>query len=363
MKGLVKEVEGLKQMVEEMMEKVTGLRLEDKGEETESRVTKTGANQESEEAAGNVRTEEMITGVEDEGEIRTEERKEISDGTLLMATHAYTKNQESPVGKEIYLRQWDTLILKGQHAENEHWSLVEDRNGEVGYAPAGFLVVILYTTAEKQECDATKKGQENSTEENRIGQEGERRKSYSAAVIDGIRRNTTIYVGDTIIRKTESRLSKGEDVVVCLPGARMEHVTERVEKIVGRGNGGTILVHVGTNNTDKEGTTAIVEKYRKLLKKTSQARLGQIILSEYYQCVGTGSRNTGTRRGWQSTGWWSGFARKRMWDMWTCGTALWGMKDCTLEMAYILFLVERGLPFLPRDCQGRLPVAWVKYDI
>ena len=26
-------------------------------------------------------------------------------------------------------------------------------------------------------------------------------------------------------------------------------------------------------------------------------------------------------------------------------------------------LVERGLPFLLRDCQGRLPVAWVKYDI
>ena len=26
-------------------------------------------------------------------------------------------------------------------------------------------------------------------------------------------------------------------------------------------------------------------------------------------------------------------------------------------------LVGRGLPILPRDCQGRLPVAWVKYDI
>ena len=177
-KGLEKEVEGLKKMVEEMMEKVTGLRVEDKGEETESRVTKTGANHDSEEAAGNVRTEEMITGVEDEGEIRTEERKEICDGTPLMATHAYTKNQESPVGKELDLRQWDTLIFKGQHADNEHWSLVEDRNGEVGYAPAGFLVVILDTTAEEQESDATKKGQENSTEENRIGQEGERRKSW-----------------------------------------------------------------------------------------------------------------------------------------------------------------------------------------
>ena len=218
-------------------------------------------------------------------------------------------------------------------------------------------MVILDTTAEEQESDATKKGQENSTEENRIGQEGERRKSYSAAVIDGIKRNTTIYVGDSIIRKTDARLSKGEDVVVCLPGARIEHVTERVEKIMGRGNGGTLLVHVGTNNTDKEGTTTIVEKYRKLLKKTKQARLGQIILSG----ILPGSRDTGTRRGWQSTGWWSGFARKRMWDMWTCGTALWGMKNCTLEMAYIL--VERGLPFLPRDCQGRLPVAWVKYGI
>ena len=41
---------------------------------------------------------------------------------------------------------------------------------------------------------------------------------------------------------------------------------------MGRGYGGSILVHVGTNNTDKEGTTAIVEKYKNLLKKTKQAR-------------------------------------------------------------------------------------------
>ena len=280
---MVKEVEGLKQMVENMMGKGTRMRFEDKGEETESRVTKIGANQDREEAAGNFRTEETITGVEDEGEIRTEERKEICSGAKLMATHAYTRNPESPIGKEIDLQQWDTFIFKREHAENEHRRLEEDRYGQVGYAPAAFLVVIIDTTAEEEERDATKKGQENSTEDNqiggRIGQEGERRKSYSAAVIDGIKRNATIYVGDSIIRKTDSRLSKGEDVVVCLPGARIEHVTERVEKIVGRGNGGTILVHVGTNNTDKEGTTAIVEKYRKLLKKTKQATLGQIIVS------------------------------------------------------------------------------------
>ena len=189
------------------------------------RVTKTGANQEREEAAENFRTEETITGVEDEGEIRTEERKEICSGATLMATHAYTRNPESPIGKEIDLQQWDTLVFKGEHAENEHWRLVEDSYGRVGYAPAAFLVVILDTIVEEEESDATKKGQENSTEDNqiggRVGQEGERRKSYSAAVIDGTKINTTIYVGDSIIRKTDSRLNKEEDVVVCLPGARV----------------------------------------------------------------------------------------------------------------------------------------------
>ena len=194
--ALEKEVEGLRQMVEDMMEKVAGLRFEDKAAETEGSVTTTGVNQDREESAGNIRKEEMIAGVEDEGEIRTEERKVICAGATLMATHTYTRNPESPLGKEIDLQQWDTLIFKGEHAENEHWRLVEDRNGQVGYAPAAFLVVILDTAEEEEESDATKKGLENSTEENRIGQEGERRKSYSAAVIDGIKRKSRIFVGD-----------------------------------------------------------------------------------------------------------------------------------------------------------------------
>ena len=95
----------------------------------------------------------------------------------------------------------------------------------------------------------------------------------------GGRTKEELFVGGSIVRKTDTRLSRGEDVVVCLPGARIEHVTERVEQIMGRGYGGSILVHVGTNNTDKEGTTAIVDKYRKLLKKTKEARVEQIILS------------------------------------------------------------------------------------
>ena len=50
-----------------------------------------------------------------------------------------------------------------------------------------------------------------------------RRKSYSAAVIDGIKGNSRIYVGDSIVRKTDTRLNKGEDVVACLPGKRIDY--------------------------------------------------------------------------------------------------------------------------------------------
>ena len=35
--------------------------------------------------------------------------------------------------------------------------------------------------------------------------------------------------------------------------------------LVGSGKGGSVLVHVGTNNVEREGTTAIVRKYRQLV--------------------------------------------------------------------------------------------------
>ena len=133
---LVKEVSGLKQMMEDLKETVAGLQLDDKGAETGSRVMTTGVSQDREETAGNSstgdtdtgmedeeqgrteerteicagtttgvsqdreetvgssRTEDPDTVIEDEGEGGTEERTEICAGTPLMATHACTKNQD-----------------------------------------------------------------------------------------------------------------------------------------------------------------------------------------------------------------------------------------------------------------------------
>ena len=77
-------------------------------------------------------------------------------------------------------------------------------------------------------------------------------------MIEGLLRTERVFMGDSILRKTDMTLSKGEDVVVvCLPGARIEHVIERVENVLGYGQGGSTLVHVGQgrqggNNQDTD---------------------------------------------------------------------------------------------------------------
>ena len=37
-----------------------------------------------------------------------------------------------------------------------------------------------------------------------------------------------VFVGDSIDRKTDSRLNKDDDVEVCLPGARIEHAGKNI---------------------------------------------------------------------------------------------------------------------------------------
>ena len=297
---LVGVVEELRQMMESMKRTVTGLGLEEKGEETGDRMAELGEVEKCEEVItpdnsteGNQKRKESAeyrdTVIESEVEHGTEGEDTsrplmIRSGTQFLSTHGYEKNPDGPVGNELHLNEGDTVVYLMKHDDNEHWWLVEDGKGQVGYVPAAYLMIIIDETRQEEESDTDRKeGHEKRTDGTKIGgemgQDGERRKKYSAAVIDGIKRKSRIFVGDSIVRKTDSRLSKGEDVVVCLPGARIEHVTERVEKIMRRGTGGSILVHVGTNNADKVRTTAIVEKYRNLLKKTKQARVGQIILS------------------------------------------------------------------------------------
>ena len=48
-------------------------------------------------------------------------------------------------------------------------------------------------------------------------------------------------------------------------GQNIEDVAEKAGQVLGVGTGGAVLVHVGTNNAEKEGMSAIVGKYRRLV--------------------------------------------------------------------------------------------------
>ena len=86
-------------------------------------------------------------------------------------------------------------------------------------------------------------------------------------------------MGDSIVKKLDKVINKWDDVTVCLPGAKIEDVTERVGQVMGNGHDGSILVHVGTNNSEKDGTTAIIEKYTQLVCTLKWIRVGQIVFS------------------------------------------------------------------------------------
>ena len=52
-------------------------------------------------------------------------------------------------------------------------------------------------------------------------------------------------------------------------------LAEKAGQVMGGGKGGAFLVHVGTNNAEKERTSAIVGKCRRLVKKRQEARSGR----------------------------------------------------------------------------------------
>ena len=131
--------------------------------------------------------------------------------------------------------------------------------------------------------------------------EGIHRKSYSEEVIELVRKRARVFVGDSIVRKTDRDLIKGDDVVVCLPGAKTEAITERVENIVGSGKSGSVLVHVGTNNVERESTTAVVRKYRNLVRTLKQTRVEQVILSGILPVIGKRGHRYRNCWGWQLT--------------------------------------------------------------
>ena len=87
-------------------------------------------------------------------------------------------------------------------------------------------------------------------------------RSFADVESQGKARKARLFIGDSIIRKVDKIVNRGDDITVCLPGAKMEDIAEKAGKVMGGGTGGAVLM----NNAEKEGTSAIVGKYRRLIK-------------------------------------------------------------------------------------------------
>ena len=111
-------------------------------------------------------------------------------------------------------------------------------------------------------------------------------RSFADVVSQGKARKARVFMGDSIIRKVDKIVKRGDGITVCLPGGKIEDIAEKAGQVMGSGTGCAVLVHVGTNNAEKEGTSAIVGKYRRLIKTLKEAQVGQIVLSGILPIMG-----------------------------------------------------------------------------
>ena len=89
-------------------------------------------------------------------------------------------------------------------------------------------------------------------------------------------------MGDSIVRQVDRvvcRKGPKTTIRVCFPGAKVRDLTPRVGSVVGSGVGGSVIVHVGTNNVDRQGSEAVLGEYQQLIKELKQRRVGQIVFS------------------------------------------------------------------------------------
>ena len=110
------------------------------------------------------------------------------------------------------------------------------------------------------------------------------------------KRDEVIYMGDSIVRKIDRTVCRGrkeKTTMVCLPGARVDDVRKRVGQVMGPGTGGSICVHVGTNDAGKDGTTAIVGKFRALVRELKARKVGKIWISGILPVMGGGGGGSG----------------------------------------------------------------------
>ena len=132
--------------------------------------TSTEGNRKGKKRAGSISSEDRDTVIESEVEHGTEgednsRQLKIRSGTQFLATHGYKKNPDGPVANELDVNEGDTVVYLMKNDDNEHWWLVEDGKGQVGYVPVAYVMIIIDETLQEEESDTTRKeGHEKTTD-------------------------------------------------------------------------------------------------------------------------------------------------------------------------------------------------------
>ena len=84
----------------------------------------TGVNRNGKEAAGNMWTQDMGTGIRMRASMGQRKRSEICCRISLIAIHVPRElDWRHEVPRELDWRQWDTLVFKGEQEENkDRWT-------------------------------------------------------------------------------------------------------------------------------------------------------------------------------------------------------------------------------------------------
>lgn len=91
-----------------------------------------------------------------------------------------------------------------------------------------------------------------------------------------------VVIGDSIIRRTDRIVCRPDPfnrMVCCLPGARVRHVVDRVDKLLGgAGHDPAVLVHVGTNDRIHGKWRILKNQFNELGRKL-KGRTSKVIFS------------------------------------------------------------------------------------
>lgn len=114
--------------------------------------------------------------------------------------------------------------------------------------------------------------------------QGKNSSSESGGAAKGKERQILV-VGDSILRRTERAICNQDlkrRTVCCLPGARVRHITDLVDRLLGgAGEDPAVMVHVGTNDKVRGRWSVLKNDFRdlgaKLRKRTSKVVFSGIL--------------------------------------------------------------------------------------